>query len=209
MQLLDRVKKFFSPKLDVIEERIYNPLNVKIGRPITIDALDFRNLTTYITSINEYKSDLGDFVDYQIEDINPSGTKVVGKIRFIKGGRSLILEQYDQLDFDEGLWDALQKPDHSMNVDDDDIALHEVYWRPKASRRAGYEVTVTSLKDADDDGIVVQSEVEVNAVKMWDFDKEKSSVLERPQWLYVELNNRTRVFTLYRGFEIAPSQIQY
>lgn len=182
-----------------------NPFDGRIGQAVDIDDLDY-GLNWVITNIHQYESSLGKYIDYDVKAFTYAKEER-GKIRVIKN-KVLFLLEYDQLAYDEGLYDVLQNPQDPMNVDDEEIGLHEEYRRPRTSSRE-FCVSVLTLTDTNGDGKVSGGETTKSSLRLWDY--ERTTVIDgvtEKQYLFVELSTDS-TFTLYRGKELIRSKVKF
>lgn len=196
----------FSPK--DLQSEGFNPQKGKIGQSVGIDDIDY-NLNWQIKRIHQYKSDLGEYADYDIAAAKGMGyvlDYVKAKLRYL-AEKTYLLVEYDHLSFDEGLYDVLTHSNESMKVDDDEINLHEEYRRPRM--RGEYKADVRTLEDKNNDGIVDKSELAHSVIRLWDYERNTTEEgIAVKQYLFVEMAP-DRSFTLYRGKEINSSKVTF
>lgn len=210
-----------------LELQFRNPLAAKVGQHVsftdnpTFEGIDFR-----IDSIAVYDTKVGPnkfwHTDYNLRGLSIHESRPVRvKLRLIEdedevnelGCKVQVLYLYDQMEWDEEFHDAVLGSESGqfwVNVDDDGQPLDEprTYWRVDDVLDA-YRAEVTTLKDEDKDGTVEQEELKHDGMTYWDYWREIESESGRKhlEYLTVEMDDRTRYFTFFRGREVGSHQI--
>jgi len=120
--------------------------------------------------------------------------------------------------WDEGFWDVVndESGEFIVNYDDEGKELPDdqvrIYYRPEISGRritSAYNSKLTLLEDKDGDATIDESELEHYEVTYWDFGRITQDENEQDftEYLFVEMDDETKYFELFRGKDILPSDI--
>lgn len=140
----------------------------------------------------------------------------------------ILLEQYDSLEYDQGLHEIVvpegemlydnADPDDDeaprgggnggLNVDDESGGQVDATFQRINDLNATHLADVAVITDENDDGKIEDSEVSRHVMKFWDYwrDIEKYGVKE-VEFLYVEMNDETGWFSIWKGREVNPEAI--
>ncbi len=208
-----------------IELQYKNPLEAKVGQYITISNEEpiWGGRTYEIQDIQVYKrvfknSDPSYIIDYRLfsQSIDQSV-----KLRLVPNteGRnlkydSIMLKQFDEFEYDENFKLVCQDPTGIFQINEDEngktLDENEDFYRIPEHVFIPYHVEVTVIKDVDGDGKVEREEVKSYEMDYWDFwrdtfDKEHGVTFR--QFLFVEMDNSTGYFQLWRGRQVPTTQI--
>lgn len=198
-----------------VELKHYNPVKAKVGTTFMIDTIDFPKQLFTLREIWEYKRKVNGktltFADYVLRNKED----VWIRLRFMPvevpdsqlTHNVLLLQQYEQNRFDKGLDDAL-RAGSTFTITDHDKKTEDEYWR-LGDLTESFHAEVNILKDADNDGRVKSDEVETHRVEYWDYHRDLMDEAKQQytQFLFVELDKKTKMQTMWRGSEIDPSRV--
>jgi hypothetical protein len=204
-----------------IELKCYNPLRARVGSPVTIDTLDWRDHDFFLREIRQYKRSLGSkeffFVDYALlarplggEDewvrlrLNPVAdpTKVSGLTHDV-----LLLRLDDEMSYNEDLHRVVRDDTKKFQVLQDGKVVEE-YWRIH-DVSSPYRANVTVVKDSNADNKAGKDEVETLQLDYWDYRRETKDEAGQPQaeFLFVEMTADDGWFQIWKGAEIDPQRV--
>lgn len=192
------------------ESLIYNPVEAKVGGTMMIDDIDYVGLTFIIKKIKEYEIGRNKFTDYELLARPIDGEDVRLKLRVSPnddGYSLLLLRLYHESPFDQGLYDVVRHKDMKFVIDQEDLGIHEEFWRVN-DIRSSHKATVKILRDIDGDGKVRADEVTKSNLEIWDFWR--NTVLdevELTEYLFVEMDNDA-MFQIWRGSAIDSERVE-
>lgn len=214
-----------KPKVVAEEEKIYNPIGSKIGGVVKVDVLDFRQHRFTVKEITEYVTQQNG-VDHKMVDYTllsrPRGQEDFRiRLRMLPDPnkrsalthKAIILTQYDDRAYDEGLHQVVQDLSKKFIVNDDKMDTdptnddHFEYFRV-GNVDTTYTAKLKNLKDEDGDGKVEANEVSRGEIDWWDFSRlTEFDGVETEEFLYVEMNKQGGWFQIWRGVEVNPERI--
>lgn len=199
------------------EDKIQNPLKLKVGSPVLVDELDHRQLSFKVLEIRQllvngeqyHKDDLIFIVDYIIGDI-PS--QVFRLIRLIPdstheiGFHTILTSQYHDQGYSEDFLNTLN--DESGEFVEITAGVETArYWRIDEIEGPVHMHTKV-LTDRNKDGRVDPNEVQDRSLSTWDFHRNTLiDGVEMEEFLFAEMDGENGWFTLWRGTEIHPERI--
>lgn len=205
------------------EEKVYNPIGVKVGGVVKIDALDLREHRFTCKEIRELTVALGGknyrMVDYVLlsRPIGKEDFRV--RLRLIPDDdsrstvshRSLVLQLYDELAYDEGLHNVVNDSENkNFKIDDDsdpNNPVHDEFWRVN-DVGSSYTADVKVLADEDGNGKVDANEVSSTQVEFWDYSRMTDvEGVETEEFVFVEMNKSDGWFQIWRGAEVNAARI--
>lgn len=227
---------FGSPAPEVVtakalgeEEKIYNPLKVKIGGLVKIDTLEYRDHRFFVKDITEYKVAKGtkihNMADYTLVSRPINGEDLVVKLRAVPNldsssrvaHRALVLSLYDEFAYDDGFKAVVTDPEGKFvcddDKDDDDPTndTHEEYWRVN-DVKTSYIAKGKQLVDVDGDGQVSPSEVAKTQFEFWDFSRmTEVDTVPVEEFVFVEMSQVQGSFgwtQIWRGAEVIVERIE-
>jgi hypothetical protein len=215
-----------------LELQYHNPLEVKVGCTINFTGVaEWSSINFVIKEISVYKTEIGRdtyyHTDYHLKGISLDHDNYVHlRLRVTPdedvtnelGCTVQLLHLYDEMPWDEGFWDVVNNPsgEFLVNYDDEGNELPDdqvrIYYRPEISGRRiteAYHSNLTLLQDKDGDATIQEDELEHYEVTYWDFGRitQDANEQEYMEYLFVEMDDDTKYFELFRGKEILPSDI--
>jgi len=221
--LTGRNKRDLTP----LELQYHNPFGARVGQKVSFECLpEFANINFDIEKISVYETKVDErkffHTDYHLKGVSIDADKPLRfRIRLIPdedetnklGCKVQLLHNYDGMEWDEGFYQGVLCSDtgvFEVNQDDEGVELAEPrkYWRVEDVLDP-YRARVTVLVDKDGDGKIDDSELERYDVVYWDYHRETVDENNLPiiEFLSVEMNDKTRYFTLLRGTEVRASQV--
>lgn len=178
----------------------YNPLNAKIGSPLSIDSFGVRGSIFTIHEMWEYKRKVNDktltFTDYILRSED-----TYLKLRYLPVENPdtvlthnvLLLSKYDEMAWCESLDEACRCGSGELIINDEDT-----YWRMNDVKDS-YLAKVTVIKD----------KTEKITVEYWDYHRDTLDEAQQQytEYLFVELDDDTKMQTMWRGVEIEASSV--
>jgi len=208
-------KKDMSP----LELQYHNPLKAKLGVTISFEhdqelqGINFvvEKIAVYTTEVNRKKFY---HTDYLLKGVTLGSERPIRlRLRLVPNQDSVndfgcdvqVLRLMDEFAWDEGFYNGVLLADNGeFHIDVDmqgnpvDPAI--VYWRVEDVRDP-YAARVTVLADDDGDGTVEDEELEHYSVEYFDYSRiavDETTKVEQPEYLWVEKNEETGYFHLYR-----------
>ncbi len=203
---------------EVVEFNYTNPAKAKIGNTFNLDVMDYRGLMFSLREIHDYKRTLNgrvlNFADY-ILLARPVGKEDIEvRLRFVPltvpdalmTHNVILLHKYDEMPFNKGLDEVLRATTGELVITEN--AVDEKYWRIN-DIKTPYRADVAVVRDANNDGKIEDKEVEKNKVEYWDYSRITTDVAQQKftQYLFVELDQGSKVQTMWRGEEIDPERV--
>jgi hypothetical protein len=220
-----------KPILTPLELQYVNPLKARVGNKVTFDhEPDLKGINFEIEKMAIYKTVIKvgghskEFyhTDYHLRGVSLSVDKPMRfRLRLIPdpditnalGSKVQILRLYDEMAWNEGLFNILNDASGQfiVNQDDHGVELTEpfTYWRIDGVLDP-YHATVTSLIDRDGNGKIEEKEIEKHTVSYWDYHRDtEDPTTKQPytEYLTIEMNNISRYFTFLRGTNVDAFQI--
>jgi hypothetical protein len=215
-------KKDLTPK----ELQYHNPLKAKVGQIVTFESEPrLKEINFEITSLGIYETKIGKqsffHTDYVLRG-NSADERLPIDLRMRVtpddkaplGYRVQLLRLYYEMGWDQNFHDnVLGDPSMEFHVNEDDAgkALETpwTYWRVE-DVPTPYNAKLTTMKDLDKSGVIDDNELMQSNVTYWDyhretFDDETSEKFIELLW--VEMDDRSRYFTFYRGREVVASAV--
>lgn len=208
------------------EEKIFNPLGVKVGSAMSISDIDLRGLEFFVREIHELRANInGDeykFADYDLLARPLGKDDVAVRLRVMPEDnpdslcthRTIVLGLMDEFGYDEGFEENVLKDDTGIfQIDPDDRNPEPVqYWRPGEEGNFlldSYSFRGKRLRDSDGDGSVEEGEVGRFAIDSWDYSRATDiDGVDTEEFLFVEKDTETGWFQLWRGPTLNPEQIE-
>lgn len=190
------------------EDEHYNPLKIKLGNSsLTVDTLELRKYTFVVKGMAAYKLDYGirnhAFTDYFCNS-RLSDENVEIKVRVYphdapgRDLQTLVLQKYDEIDYDEGFKALLEDQQFNTMVDD---KVDASFWRINETKTP-YQAQVTEVDNLHN--------FVANEVWYWDYWRETTDEggTTYKEFLFVEWDKGdTGRFTIWRGEEVPQSRI--
>jgi hypothetical protein len=204
-----------------VELQFFNPLRSKIGSPVTIDDIEWRDHNFFVRELREYKRTVGGrrylFADYVLVARSLEGKETLARLRINPvddpdrhAGRThnaLLLQLYDDLPYSEDLHRVVNDTTKKFQVlengqvQEEYVRIHDV--------GHSYKAVVAVVKDANQDKKVKKDEVERLRLEYWDYGREVKDAAGQPlrQYLFVEMDRDNGWFQIWRGHEIDPRRV--
>lgn len=197
------------------ESKVFNPIGSKVGNTVLIDSLDYRDLNFFVKEIREhtviFSSKKYRFVDYILVACPLNGDDVLVKLRLLpqdNSYKSVVLHLYDEFTYSDDFKAVVNDESKKFNVDDDEINLHEEYWRVN-DVGISLESKYLSLVDENNDGKVNANELTTGKMDFWDYSRLTNiDSVEIEQFLFIEMNKEDGWFQIWRGMEIPTEKIE-
>jgi hypothetical protein len=213
-------KKDLTPK----ELQYHNPLKAKVGQIVSFDGEPrLRDINFEITSLGIYDTKIAGksyfHTDYVLRGNSPDvrlpidlRMRVLSDDKAPLGYRVQLLRLYHEMGWDEGFHNnVLGDPSMEFHVNQDDsgkdLETPWTYWRVE-DVPSPYKAKLTTMKDLDKSGAIDDNELERCDVTYWDYHRETFDDETKEKFielLWIEMDNRSRYFTFYRGREIVAS----
>jgi hypothetical protein len=207
------------------EEKFVNPLGVRLGDPVSLDCLDWRDLDQLqVTQFRVVTRKIGNqefpFTDYYLRHrgLEP-GEERTCLLRYVPlddpdpdSGAThevYLLKLVGEFEIDEEVMEVLKQDSGYAcpTLDEDgDWVLVEFPTRVN-DVEIPYDCDVDIVKDADHDGEAEDDEVESHQITLWDFWRLISAegVGDRTEYLFVEVDQEDGWTELFQGGEIDPA----
>lgn len=203
------------------EEKIYNPLAAKIGRPIDINELDYKDKYYNLIEMHEYSVEFQEqkkqkFTDYVLFtnglDNNGNQLNEYVKIRVTpheRSRRAILMEQYDEMPYNQDFHNILKGIDKDPDTPDfrlDDINAD--YYRLNDEKEP-YKAIVKLLCDDNSDGRIGKGETTKENIEFWDFGRTTNiDGIDEQELVFVEMNTDSGFTRVWKGREISLSNLQ-
>lgn len=211
-----------------LELQYHNPLEAKVGCSVSIDhdqqtlGINFfiEKISVYETKISEKKFY---HTDYHLKGVTLEKERPIRmRLRLIPdddasnklGSKIQLLTLYDEMEWDEDLYSNVLTSDSGVmdvNYDDDgnQLDVGKRYWRVDDVLDP-YQARVTILSDKNGDGKIEEEELERIDITYWDYHRDTEDInnIKFTESVFIEMNDKTRYFTFFRGREISAFQIQ-
>ena len=207
------------------EERVWNPLGIKVGAFASLDVLDYRGKQFKIVGVRAYDATTNP----------PTGSGVSKKhfkcceyvlrcdeqVAFLrtwpdpvdpKKFNVFLLElKYDTPWDEDGepIVLACRDPGPELNFkeDNEELGIHDEYWRVDKNPDS-FKATVQVLEDLDGSGRVDSGEVVTERLEYWDFWRDwEFEWVKSLQYLYLEMNTEHGHVQGKRGEQIEPERV--
>jgi hypothetical protein len=199
-------------------ERYFNPMKAKIGSTVTINDIDLKQYDFSVTEIRQYARTIEGkqylFADYVLHAQPLKGDAVLLRLRVNPTGQTdgapehnvLVLRLYDEMAYDKSFHDVVGDTTRKIEVTENNVA--QTYTRIN-DVQGPYKATVSVLRDANQDGKVDEDEVATLQLDYWDYCRETPDEAGTPtvQFLFVEMDNSSGWFQLWRGEEINSQRV--
>ena len=208
---------FASP----VEPRYFNPLRAKVGSPVTLDDVEWRDRNFFVREIREYRRTVGGrqfaSADYLLAARSLEGEETLLRLRVNPAddpGRPaglthhvLLLKRYDDLPYSEDLHRVVTDTTKKFQVLEDG-QVKEEYTRLN-DVAGSYRAHVAVLSDVNQDQKVEADEVQKQRIEYWDYWREVKDAAGQPlrQYLFVEMDADSGWFQIWRGEEIDPRRV--
>lgn len=208
------------------ELKVYNPLRLKVGDNVTIDAIDLRDLDFKVTAVREMNRETNGYkyqsVDYQLlgSPLGGSATEATSarlrlNPRTVPDPASglthnvLVLSLYYECGYkdaqDQGLIDAVNAGTGEFEID---WKGQRKYYRIN-DLTTPWDANLKILEDLDGNGQVDDDEIRDQSIQYWDYHTELLDEASQPytEYLFIEQNPEDGWFQIWRGFEINPEKV--
>ncbi len=210
------------------EEKFLNPLDVRVGDVVTLDALDLRDLDFQVTQFRVVNRLIGGrefpLVDYYLRhrSITHKSAEIHYLLRFIPlddpdpaaglTHTTFLLHMVEESEHNDAVLAVLAEDNgytyHTEKVADE--ATGDVEWEPQEfpSRvndiSLPYDCQVDIVKDENHDGEVEDDEVESHKLTLWDFWRVISveGGDDVTEYLFVEIDQEDGWTELFVGTEV-------
>lgn len=224
LTLWDRLrgKKPPSPEPEkAVEEKFYNPLDLRIGSFVTIDDPAFSDMEFIVYEIVEYRRNINDkvffFNDYRLRTNPIDGEPVKAFLRLTpmaepEGDIShyVVVGLIDESEDSSFGWSQDFEnvvTDESGEFIVSDNGVDDIYYRYN-DVEGSYQADLSIVRDENNDGKVEDNEVERQQIQYWDFwRKFINEGVEEIEFLYVEENLDHHWYTIHIGREIDPVRV--
>ena len=212
------------------EEKFLNPLDVRIGDVVSLDALDLRDLDFQVTQFRVVTRLIGGrefpFVDYYLRhrSITHKSAEIHYLLRFIPlddpdlaEGRThtiFLLHMVEEFEHNDAVLAVLAEDNgytyHTEAVPDENGVTGDVEWKAQEfptrvnDISLPYDCQVAIIKDEDHDGEVEEDEVESHKLTLWDFWRVISAESggDMTEYLFVEIDQEDGWTELFVGTEV-------
>jgi hypothetical protein len=209
------------------EEKYINPLDVRLGDVVTIDALDWRDLDLRVHQFRVVNRIINGeefpFTDYflrartidddeyncilryvPIEDPDVhSGTTHLVYLLHIVDEHEYVSETIHHLDSGSFGYGHVVEGDDGTKV----IQMQEFPSRVNDITMV-YPCSVDVVQDKNNDGEVEDDEVETYTMRLWDFWRDiEEDGQEFTEYLFVEIDDKDEWTTLYHGEEVCQTVV--
>jgi len=219
----EHVKSYFTKK-EVIENKYFNPLAVRIGRKFTLDLIDRQNdvyeLTAIVVHQRKINNSTQPMVDYFLSCVDKNVVlRLLPKDK--KDYAYTLLEKYYECG-----WGDEARPELILAANDSsgeffidrDTPNEQKFWKTYA----GQPIIANSIKleDLDGNGTIEQDEVRQEPMSFWCFsrdtvDSDKVGVVEY-LWVHLsgeyvsptEVNGGDKSLTMLRGVEFDSTRVK-
>jgi hypothetical protein len=187
------------------ETRIFNPYNATIKNKILLDRLYDVKRVRELQLTNLFKSDGVKifWADYNLGDKH----LIVSKDNLTDDLSVVALDKIDEFGYDENFHKAVlmgqQQVDGEWQDDPNakgDLAYEEIEYRRVEGVTEPLFFNVREAVDEDGSGKVSTNEIREYQVTYWDYYRENEH--KEAEFIFVEMNNDTGYFTIWRGVEI-------
>lgn len=193
---------------EVTEFKYFNPILAKIGNKFTIDYIGFRDIFYELKEIVEYTRKNLKFCDYVLS----SGDNTT-RLRLFPNTKSydvIVLTKYDEMRFSKDLDAAVRDVSGEFIITMGEN--EERYFRPQTlgeRLKEPHQVVTKVISDVNNDGEVEENEVYLVKMEYWDFARitNDEAGQEFTQHLFVEVNLKTGIQTMWRGEEIDLNKV--
>jgi hypothetical protein len=190
-----------------------NPLDLRVGAPVAIAAAqgpDYANYTFTVQEIREYTRRIGEkefrFTDYVLRGVNTNtfaaGDVMSARMRVVPNAAGahdrLLLRLYDEFAFAEDFLGVLGDPSGLLEVSEERTdTMHEFYRINEL--REPYEAAVLVVAGTTPEGKAVSGNCSSLKLRYWDYWRDQET--EAKEFLFVEQNEETGWFQIWRGTE--------
>jgi hypothetical protein len=190
------------------ELKVYNPLKIRLGVAVRIDAIDLRDRYFNVVSMRDCDRAINGrsyrFADYDLLH----GTER-RRLRLFPPESVMLLSLYFECGHQEaqdgGLAQTLADATGEFEID----------WNGKRTYfrigdlKTPHLVNATLLEDLDANGIVEDDELRQQQFEYWDFHTELSDEAGQKyvEYLFVERNTEDGFFQIWRGSEVDPAAV--
>lgn len=177
--------------------QVYNPIKAEVGSLISIDAIDFRDLTLKVTAINEVRRVIGGesffFADYDL-----TGGKKPIRLRVSSPGAKLMPDQivvltlYDEFAYAKDFENVVRDPSKLFRIDEERAEFYRIN-----DVNDPYRASVSSIPTS------------TRNITYWDYWRETKDEAGNKlhQFLFVEMDDKNGWFQIWRGEEIPPQMV--
>lgn len=190
------------------EEKIYNPLELKIGSPVTINLLDWKDYYFFVKEIRENKREVGPpFTDYVLLARPLGGKDVLVRLRcFAKEIMSgelpyqpVLLTLYDEFEWNADFLKVVEDPSLKFDCFQDDVLTESFLRLGGLSDRCRSSLTVVR----EENGKI--KDVGEGALSYWDYHRTGDEAGQ--VYLFVEMTEANHWFQIWKGEEVDPSSV--
>ena len=200
MTLITKIKDWWAGPP---EQTLYNPFSAKVNSNVLLD-----NELYTITSVIELRGDKYSFSSYYLgDDKKIVVSKSKGKISTVE------VDKIDEFGYDEVFHKEILLGQHKEDekcVDDPnydfDFAAGNDIFRRVNDIKIPLTCNRREVTDFNDDGKISSNEYSDSQVVIWDYYR--ATQYDEAEFLFVEMNNETGYFQLWRGLERNPDYIK-
>lgn len=209
-----------------LELQYHNPLQAVVGVSVSFaHDINLSGINFFLEAIDVYETKVGKkkfyFTDYLLKGVTLSEKKPVRlRLRITPdsdvetGFRYQIYKRYFEMEWDQSFHDDVLNSGSGIfevNQDDDGNELEQ----PLSYSRIGnvtdpYQARKTGMKDENNSGSIDDDELEHSKVTYWDYSRETTNPETEQkfmEYLDIEMDDKTKYFTFYRGTDILAYQI--
>ena len=206
-----KVRAFFKGKELPPKVDCYNPLRFKSGDYTSVNTLDYNKLNFKVDNILQYDvvEHNNKFTDYVVKALDLASVETVLKLRCTED-KILLLKLYDDLEYNEGLHNAVKDDSKQFVMDDDKMDndpsndTHQEFWRI-GDVGVVYNAVVKSLEITGEDEIKV---LQSSNLEFWDYSRLVDvDGVQKQEFVFVEMDSVTGRFKIWQGIEISPEKI--
>lgn len=211
-------KKDMTP----LELQYHNPLKAKLGVTLSFEFEDLNGINFVVEKIAVYKTVCNNknfyHTDYLLKGVTLESDRPIRlRLRLVPnedtsnelGCDVQVLRLMDEFEWNADFYNnVLSAENGEFHIDDVDPPL--IYWRCDDVRSNPYHARVTLLSDDDGNGIVDDNELDHYDIEYFDYSRiaiNQDTNVEELEYLWVEKNDRTGYFTIFRGGKVHPDHI--
>lgn len=220
-------KKVIGP----LEFQYHNPCKVKVGQTASFEHdPDLANVNFVLQAIAVYETNSNNQKFYQTVYIFRGLGVGMAKPVLLRlvltpdddvsndlGHTMRVQKLYTEMQYDQGFHEGvLGDPSGIFYVetDDKDQPLNPPWtYKRLDNARLPYNVQLAVLRDKDKDGEVEDDEIAHSQITHWDYVRDDAvdelTGQTYRQYLDIEMDNATKMFTFYRSRDINPAQVRW
>jgi len=224
---VEKPKKVKQQVAKLAEEKVHNPLNLKVNSTVSIKTIDLEDSVFTVKGIRAIdRNENGvshPIVDYDVASEDLSNT-IKKRIRLypMKDGNSqfsndvILFDLLAEFPYDENYFNQLAsgevaeptlKADGTPEIDNDGQPVFDYFWRVNEVKSA-WDAKTKYLADRNRDGEVDPSEIQYGNLTYWDFYRDTKDRDDNPvqEYYLVEMDGNG-YFEIWRGVKIDPSRL--